>query len=441
MDKTDIPGTFNAGATLGPVNPVRSKTSKMSADVQAHRTSNGVNETNMARIWNHSTKLMTGKHKTITPLKRKVFVGVSGGVDSSVAAALLKKQEFDVTGVFIKIWNPKWGQCEEKDERISAMRVCAVLDIPFREIDLSKEYEKDVVSNMVAEYQVGRTPNPDVLCNRKIKFGRFFDWAIKNGADYIATGHYAKIIVGNTLSSENYNIENCKLKIPVDAAKDQTYFLWTLTQRELQKTFFPIGGYTKPRVRQLAKKFKLPTYDKKDSQGLCFLGKVDIKEFLSKYIAPKTGDVLDEQGAIIGTHEGAFNFTLGQRHGFKITVKKGAGETSRHYVVLRDVGNNTVTVARKNIIEGSQRIGSRNFVLKDTNWIGGAAPKSGKKYLCRIRHTGDLHPCFLGINEGGKVLLQFVKDQKFVASGQSAVVYDRDVCLGGGIVCEYKGKV
>src|SRR3989344_1890703 len=206
MQKTDMPGTFNAGATLGPVNPVRSKTSKMSADVQAHRTSNGVNETNMARIWNHSTgstklttsKLMTGKHKTITPLKRKVFVGVSGGVDSSVAAALLKKQEFDVTGVFIKIWNPKWGQCEEKDERISAMRVCAVLDIPFREIDLSKEYEKDVVSNMVAEYQVGRTPNPDVLCNRKIKFGRFFDWAIKNGADYIATGHYAKIIVGNT---------------------------------------------------------------------------------------------------------------------------------------------------------------------------------------------------------------------------------------------------
>src|SRR3990167_4048684 len=198
--------------------------------------------------------------------RKTVYIGLSGGVDSSVSAALLKKQGYDVTGVFIKVWQPNWITCTWKEDRLDAMRVCAKLEIPFLTLDLEKEYKRDVVDYMIREYKAGRTPNPDVMCNRYIKFGAFFNWARKYGADYIATGHYAQVFK---------KVTGYRLQVSRDFEKDQTYFLWTLTQRELSQTLFPVGRITKPEVRKLAKKFGLPTADKKDSQGLCFIGKVD----------------------------------------------------------------------------------------------------------------------------------------------------------------------
>jgi len=250
---------------------------------------------------------------------KKVFVGMSGGVDSSVSAALLKKAGYEVTGVFLKGWHPDWGPCGWQEDRLDAMRVCAHLGIRFRDLDLSKEYKKEVVDYMIDEYKAGRTPNPDVMCNQKIKFGAFFDWALAQGANYVATGHYAEI---ENLDIENsLKIKNYKLKTSKDLDKDQTYFLWTLTQRELSRTLFPVGGMTKPEVRKLAKKFGLPTAEKKDSQGLCFVGKVDLPDFLSHFLKPKRGDVINESGEKIGWHAGAFSLTIGQRHGFTIIKK------------------------------------------------------------------------------------------------------------------------
>ena len=239
---------------------------------------------------------------------RKVYIGMSGGVDSSVSAALLKKAGYDVTGVFIKVWQPDWINCTWKEDRMDAMRVAALLDIPFITLDLEKEYKEEVVDYMISEYRAGRTPNPDVMCNRYVKFGGFYDWAMKQGADYVATGHYAQVIDGKLIAGNDKN-------------KDQTYFLWTLNKEQLSKTIFPVGNIEKPEVRKLAKKFNLPNAEKKDSQGLCFIGKIDIKEFLSHYIDSKRGNVLNIEGEVIGEHDGSFFFTIGERHGFNILKK------------------------------------------------------------------------------------------------------------------------
>ncbi len=215
--------------------------------------------------------------------KKKVFVGLSGGVDSSVSAALLQSQGYDVFGVFIKVWQPDFYECTWKEDRLDAMRVCAKLNIPFYTLDLEKEYKKEVVDYMIEEYKNGRTPNPDVMCNKYIKFGGFFDWAMSQGADFVATGHYARL-----------NKEH-ELVAGRDSNKDQSYFLWTLTKEQLSKTLFPVGDIEKTEVRKLAKKFGLPTAEKKDSQGLCFIGKVDMAEFLHHFIETKPGPVLNDK--------------------------------------------------------------------------------------------------------------------------------------------------
>jgi tRNA-specific 2-thiouridylase len=215
-------------------------------------------------------------------IKKRVFVGMSGGVDSSVSSALLKKAGFDVTGVFIKTWSPDFMECTWKDERLDAMRVCAKLDIPFITLDLEKEYKEKVADYMIEEYKKGRTPNPDVMCNKEIKFGAFFNWAMSRGADYVATGHYAR-----TLKKKSGEV---MLSAGNDDNKDQSYFLWNIKKEHLDKTLFPVGHLEKSEVRKLAKKFNLPTATKKDSQGVCFLGKVDMKDFLEHYIRPKRGE-------------------------------------------------------------------------------------------------------------------------------------------------------
>src|SRR3989338_2608787 len=280
----------------------------------------------------------------------KVIAGLSGGVDSAVSAALLKRAGTEVVGAFIKTWTPEWldRSCEWKSERRDAMRVAAHLDIPFVTIDLEKEYKESVVDYMISEYKLGRTPNPDVMCNKEIKFGAFLRKALELGADYIATGHYAQIeylYIENSLLAprsigEVGKIVNCKLKIGVDPNKDQSYFLWTLTQEQLSKTIFPVGHLYKNEVRGLAKKFKLPVANKKDSQGICFLGHIDMKDFLSHYIKVECGNVLNLQGAKIGEHDGAVFYTLGQSWSHSVLAsprlrkasKTSRGEYQRLYV-------------------------------------------------------------------------------------------------------------
>jgi len=363
--------------------------------------------------------------------RKTVYIGLSGGVDSSVSAALLKKQGYDVTGVFIKVWQPNWITCTWKEDRLDAMRVCAKLEIPFLTLDLEKEYKRDVVDYMIREYKAGRTPNPDVMCNKYIKFGAFYNWARKRGADYVATGHYARIekVTIRELSSINdqLSIEN-SLKIAVDTTKDQTYFLYGLTSEQLAHILFPVGHLKKPEVRKIAKEFGLSTADKKDSQGLCFVGKVDMTEFLSHFIQKKNGNILDERGQKIGHHEGALFFTIGERHGF--TVTKKSTHDRPLYVVSKDLKKNTITVSPRNR-EQNTNFDKNLVLLKNITW-NGEEPSKDKVYYARIRYRQTLEPCLVRKKGTGRVLLEFKSSQRAVTPGQFAVIYDEDVCLGGG---------
>jgi len=359
--------------------------------------------------------------------KKKVFVGMSGGVDSSVSAALLKEAGFDVTGVFIKVWQPPFMDgCTAKDDRQDAMRVAAQLGIPFKTLDLEKEYKKEVVDYMIAEYKAGRTPNPDVMCNRHVKFGAFLKWALREGAEYVATGHYA---VNRELIINNQELE-CRLKESKDKNKDQTYFLWTLTQKQLKHILFPVGHLTKPEVRILAKKFNLSTAGKKDSQGLCFIGKVDIKTFLGHFIKPKRGILLNQEGDIIGSHEGAWFYTIGQRHGF--TVTKKTSSDSPYYVIAKNVKKNTLTVAHKNIEDKDFK--TKIIRVSNINWI--SSEKMPPHFVCfaRFRYRQKLELCTMEKMSQGGVIVNFKKSQKRISNGQSIVFYKKGLCLGGGVI-------
>jgi tRNA-specific 2-thiouridylase len=342
--------------------------------------------------------------------QKKVYVGMSGGVDSSVSAALLKKEGFDVTGVFIKVWQPDWINCTWREDRLDAMRVAAQLDIPFITLDLEREYKEEVVDYMVSEYRAGRTPNPDVMCNRFVKFGGFYSWAMKHGADFVATGHYAQVIDGKMIMGNDQN-------------KDQTYFLWTLTGEQLAHVLFPVGNIEKPEVRKLAKKFGLATADKKDSQGLCFIGKIDVKEFLSHYIDEKPGNVVNEKGEVIGHHDGAFFYTIGERHGFTITKKTPHDEP--YYVFAKDIEKNTISVSTKE----NQPEGKTSVKLKDVNWTSGF-PGKNVKAMARSRYREALQEVL--INDEN--LVTFTTPQFTLSPGQSLVIYNGRECLGGGII-------
>lgn len=370
------------------------------------------------------------KQKRIYPIHKRVFVGMSGGVDSSVSVALLKKAGYEVIGVFIRVWEPTGFVCNWREERRWARRVAAHLDIPLLTLDLSREYKKRVVDYFISEYKAGRTPNPDVMCNKHIKFGIFYDWAIQNGADFVATGHYTQI---QKLQAGSY-----KLLAGRDKNKDQSYFLWNIRQDQLSHVLFPVGKYTKPQVRTLAKKFSLPTAEKKDSQGLCFVGKIDFKDFLKHEIKEKKGAVLDEQGRIIGSHDGATFFTLGERHGFEITTKSPS--ELPYYVVAKDVKKNTLTVSDKPYSIRAERL---EVQLEKTNWISdpfklpALNAQAGKSYQLesRVRYRQPLQKCQIKNidNKKGEIQIIFEKPQLAVP-GQSLVLYDKDVCLGGGVI-------
>lgn len=390
--------------------------------------------------------------------KRKiVFVAMSGGVDSSVAAALLKKAGFDVVGVFMKPWSVEDSNldCLWKEDREFALRTAAKLDIPLLTWDFSKEYEKHVVGHMIEGYREGITPNPDVMCNKFIKFGLFLEKALKLGADYIATGHYVrKQITYNkqqTTKGKEFkksSVVSYKLLVGIDKDKDQSYFLYILNQEKLKHCLFPIGDYEKTQVRKLAKKFGLPNWDKKDSQGVCFVGPLEVKEFLKKHIQPKNGLVLRKSdGKILGEHDGAWFYTLGQRHGMNLS----AGVP--YYVVDKDAKKNIIFVDEKN---GNNRSGLQ---INDFNWVNpvrsredsqrasasnGVNKKNNLPLDCKVKtryRQKDLDCVILkngstgSLQDGsGRALVKIKENNLAIAPGQSAVFYKGNEVLGGGII-------
>ena len=357
-----------------------------------------------------------------------MFVGLSGGVDSAVSAALLQSQGYDVTGVFIRIAIEGYP-CTAGEDKLDAMRVAAHLRIPFLSVDLSQEYIKSVFEFSIAEFGRGRTPNPDALCNREIKFGLFFDWCMERGADFVATGHYAQLqkaklpqkkVLGSASPQPDYFFEEVFLFAGADPDKDQSYFLWAVPEEKLRRTLFPIGHLKKPEVRALAKKFGLPNAGRKDSQGLCFLGPVSIDEMLHRELKLVPGDVVDESGAVIGRHEGVQAYTLGQRHGFELSLQ--TPDTRPHFVIAKDIARNVITVSVNKFPTGARET---VVELSETNWIG--EHKDGA-YAARYRYRQKLIPAELA---GERVIL---KEPHFVPEGQSLVLYSGTRCIGGGVI-------
>lgn len=337
----------------------------------------------------------------------RVFVGLSGGVDSAVSAALLQKQGHSVTGVFIKIWQPEFVECTWRRDRLDAMRVCAHLGIPFREIDLSREYKREVADEMVAGYARGETPNPDILCNRSVKFGHFLRFALDSGAEKVATGHYARVEVhdGHT-----------RLLRGTDENKDQSYFLAQLGQEELSRALFPIGRMRKPEVRALAAMLGLPNAARPDSQGLCFVGDVDMRDFLRQFISVRPGTVLDLHGTPIGMHDGAALYTIGERHGFKVSSHDA------HYITATDIVANTITVSPV------RADCTRSVVLlRDLHWtvVARDLPLS---CIAQVRYRGDTFPITAARDDSG-IRATFSTSQ-IAAKGQSLVLYEGNECIG-----------
>ena len=357
---------------------------------------------------------------------KTVFVGLSGGVDSAVSAYLLKQEGYNVVGAFMKVWEPDFLPCTSGEDRLSAMRVAAHLKIPFVTYDLEKEYKHGVVDYFIEAYKAGRTPNPDVMCNRAIKFGAFWERAKADGADMIATGHYAQIqkVESSWLKvAEELKTTNYRLLTGRDSAKDQSYFLWTLTQEDLSHSLFPIGHLEKSEVRRIAARAGLPNAAKKDSQGLCFLGHVDMKEFLQHYIPVEHGPIYGADGEMLGEHDGVPFYTIGER------MPVGA-RADKLYVVAKDVASNTLTVAPTGNVRHSLLGQEKNIPLTGVHWIR-EVPKAEKEYEAQVRYHGEKH--LVHIEKG--TLIHF-KESVMAAAGQSLVVYEpgSGECLGGGII-------
>lgn len=353
-------------------------------------------------------------------MNQRVFVGMSGGVDSSVTAALLLEQGYDVTGVYMKNWTQDLPgmKCPWADDLADAKRVAVQLGIPFKVYDFQAEYRQLVVDYMIDEYKVGRTPNPDIMCNQEVKFRLFLDAALADGADLIATGHYARVADRNQPTEISSNTTG--LYIPEDKIKDQTYFLYRVTAQALEKTLFPLGIYKKEHVREIAQKQRLATAEKRDSQGICFVGSVGIQDFLSEFVTTDPGDIIDtETGRVVGRHDGAIFYTLGQRHGLDV------GGGTPYYVTGKDMAKNAVYVSRNLNHEAMWR---KTIELADLHWIH-EGPEDGEQVHVRMRHRGKLLPAELH-----GTTLTMHEAERAVSAGQSAVIYRGDEVLGGGIV-------
>jgi len=357
---------------------------------------------------------LAGKSKAETT----VIVGMSGGVDSSVCAALLKEEGYKVIGLFMKNWEEfdEHGVCQSSKEYADVIKVCEALDIPYYSVDFIKEYHDQVFSQFVEEYKLGFTPNPDILCNREIKFKVFYEKAMELGADFLATGHYCQI---------HYNtLELCKGNDPL---KDQSYFLYAINREVLSKVLFPIGHLPKTEVRAIAERFNLATKEKKDSTGICFIGERNFKNFLSNYVAFEDGNFETLEGKVVGRHTGATYYTIGQRKGLGL-----GGQGEPWFVVSKDMSRNVVIVERG---EYHPHLYADTLTATDLTFIAGEFNKP-LPYLCKakIRYRQKDQECLITKIEGDTIHVHFKEPQRAITPRQSVVFYDGDICLGGGMI-------
>ncbi|MBP6020789.1 MAG: tRNA 2-thiouridine(34) synthase MnmA [Burkholderiaceae bacterium] len=363
--------------------------------------------------------------------KGRVVVGMSGGVDSSVTAWLLKQQGYDVVGLFMKNWEDDDDSefCSSRQDWLDAASVADLIGIDIEAVNFAAEYKDRVFADFLREYSAGRTPNPDVLCNAEIKFKAFLDHAMSLGAEHIATGHYARVRHVDDAQGSHYQL----LK-GVDLSKDQSYFLHRLNQAQLSKTLFPLGELPKTEVRRIALSLELPNAAKKDSTGICFIGERPFREFLNRYLPTKPGPIKTAEGQTIGQHQGLAFYTLGQRKGLGIGGVKGKqrddGTADAWYTARKDIPTNTLYVVQGH--EHPWLLGD-SLTAQDCSWVAGVAPAPGH-YSAKTRYRQSDAPCVLADTQQDRCTLTFSDPQWAVTPGQSAVVYDGDVCLGGGII-------
>lgn len=358
-----------------------------------------------------------------------VIVGISGGVDSSVAAMLLQQQGQRVAGLFMQNWaDDGSGFCRAEDDRKDAVAVCGKLGIPIHFRDFSNEYMEGVFKHFLEEYAAGRTPNPDVLCNREVKFKHFLDAALALGATRIATGHYARVL---------YRDGHARLARAKDKSKDQSYFLHQLGEAQLDATLFPLGEIEKSEVRELARAAGLPTAAKKDSTGICFIGERDFREFLSNYLPMQDGQIQDPAGVALGTHHGVYFHTLGQRGGLQLGGVRGR-EQAPWYVVAKDIERNVLVVDQSH---DSKWMMSDKVETEAMHWISGSPPASKFSCHAQTRYRQAPQACMVEFNDDGSLTALFAEPQRAVTPGQSLVLYDDDVCLGGAIIAQINAPV
>ena len=351
--------------------------------------------------------------------KPHVVVGMSGGVDSSVSAYLLREQGFKVSGLFMVNWTEdEEGYCTAAQDYQDARSVCEELGIPLHRVDFSAEYRQRVFSRFLADYAAGKTPNPDVLCNREVKFQPFREHALRLGADFIATGHYANI---------EHRHDGPHLLRAADENKDQTYFLATVEREHLRQVLFPVGGLTKTQVREIALQAGLPNHRKKDSTGICFIGEREFRSFLSQYLESNPGDIVDEAGNVVGRHHGLAYYTLGQRRGLHVGGRRGAAEAP-WYVIAKEGQTQRLVVSQEAC---HPRLMSHRLVAEEFHWINQPS-RLGGELQARIRHRQALQSCTVDLEADHRLVVRFSQAQRAATAGQYLALYDGAECLGGG---------